>query len=391
MFAKRVLAVALFSSSRFEDSLTFSLPLTDAGAGIANITNTIGLGSPTYSRATSAWTKLSTGFWGSVASGQPRFCYILPDTSVQTDGGYFSEIQSTQLTTPTAAIRDMTDASWTKTNATAAKNATGIDGVANSATTLTATAGSASITQAFVGASTTRTYGVFIRRKTGTGTIRITNGATIKTVTSSINASTYTRVEVTSADVNPSFGILLTTSGDEIEVDFNQFEALSKATSPIDTAGATRNTDALTYPGIGNMSFSQGTCYAEISILNPEAQALVGTHTYVTTTSGSGLMLYLNNSGTNTGIRTDDGTNGVTKTGLTSMGTGMRKRAASWGSGGQHVTGDGVVPATATFDGDKGSGSIAIGPNGAGSSSIIRNVKISSRQLVDGPLSRLTA
>src|SRR5687768_4314759 len=50
---------------------------------------------------------------------------------------------------PVLWCRDLTNAAWTKTNMTASKNLVGIDGVANTATTLTATASDATVTQGF--------------------------------------------------------------------------------------------------------------------------------------------------------------------------------------------------------------------------------------------------
>jgi hypothetical protein len=50
-----------------------------------------------------------------------------------------------------------------------------------------------------------------------------------------------------------------------------------------------------------------------------------------------------------------DGTNVLAKNGLSDISTGKRKRVVSWGTG-LKVTGDGLPPASGSFDGAFGSG-----------------------------------
>lgn len=131
--------------------------------------------------------------------------------------------------------RDLTNAAWTKTNITAAKDQTGIDGAANSASSITATAGNATVLQSITSASAARITSAFVKRITGTGNIDLTqdNGATWTTVTVT---SSWTRVEVPSATVtNPIVGFRVVTSGDAIAVDFVQEESGAFKTSPIAT------------------------------------------------------------------------------------------------------------------------------------------------------------
>ena len=247
---------------------SFYAPFADLGAGVVDTTLTLGTGPATFTRATVAWTKLSTGLWASVASGSPRSCYIGANTAVGDYGGYFAEAAGTQLVTPTASIRDMTNAAWTAgATMTVAKDGVGIDGVTNSCSRLTGGAVEATNTifQTLVAAASSRTYSCWIKRVTGTGVINLTEDAlgTATDVTASINSSTFTRVSVTASVLNASFGIQVVTSGDVILVDFNQFEAGAFATSPMDAAGAARNLDVLTYPFSGNGLDAQGTMYAE--------------------------------------------------------------------------------------------------------------------------------
>ena len=242
----------------------FYAPLNDLGSGAVNTALSIGTGSATFTRATVAWAKLSSGLWAQVASGTARSHYSGANTAVGSYLGYFSEAAGTQLVTPSAAIRDMSDASWVKVNMTAAKTATGIDGAVNSATLLTSTGANATILQTLAAAASTRTYSLFIEN-VDAGSIELTQdgGATWSTpfVTA---AGTYYRQTITASVLNASFGIRIAGSGESIKVDFNQFEAGSVATSPMDAAGAVRNEDLLTYPSSGNISNTVGVAYAEI-------------------------------------------------------------------------------------------------------------------------------
>ena len=136
--------------------------------------------------------------------------------------------------------RDLSNASWTKTNVTAAKDQTGIDGVANAASSITATAGNGTCLQAITLASSARYQTAFVRRLTGSGTVEMTmdNGATWTAVTVT---SSWTRVSIaTQTLANPTVGFRIVTNGDAIAVDFVQNENGTFATSPIEVpAGST--------------------------------------------------------------------------------------------------------------------------------------------------------
>lgn len=157
---------------------------------------------------------------------------------------------------------DGTNAAWTKTNCTAAKTATGPDGVANSATTLTATAGNATCLQSITSASATRANSVWLKRRTGTGNIDMTvdggTGWTTKTITTS-----WARYEITQAAVtNPNIGLRIVTSGDAVDFWCEQLEsAVTVASSSIPTTTATvqRAGDVATRSLGGEFSATAGT------------------------------------------------------------------------------------------------------------------------------------
>jgi hypothetical protein len=134
--------------------------------------------------------------------------------------------------------RDLTNAAWTKTNATAALTATGIDGVANSASVVTATAGNATVLQAITHASEARTLSIFLKRRTGAGTVETTIDGGSTWVARTLTTD-WQRFTTTSTLADPSVGIRIVTSGDAVDVDAVQVETGSRASSPILTLGAT--------------------------------------------------------------------------------------------------------------------------------------------------------
>ena len=263
--------------------------------------------------------------------------------------------------------------------------ATGLDGIANTATTLTATAADAIILQPITLASAARCASAYVKRRTGTGTISFTQdgGSTWTDITSQINSSTWSRVEITSTLANPSVGFKISTSGDAIDVDCVQNEAGAVATNPIvtTTAAVTRSADSLTYQTAGNIDFAVGTVFAKVLsniAASTRGVVYVGS-SYFGTTSGSAT----------TSFRINDGTTNLSKSGLSNISTESRKRVGSWGPAGLSVTGDGLAPATDVFDGSFGNGaSISIGENLNG---YIGPVAIWNYQMTDAELQAITA
>jgi hypothetical protein len=91
------------------------------------------------------------------------------------------------------------------------RTATGLDGIANTATTLTATASNVIILQPTSGiASAARCASAHVKRISGTGTISFTQdgGSTWTDITPNINSATYSRVQITATLANPSIGVI---------------------------------------------------------------------------------------------------------------------------------------------------------------------------------------
>lgn len=264
------------------------------------------------------------------------------------------------------------------------QTATGLDGIANPATTLTATAADAIILQPITLASAARCASAYVKRRTGTGTISFTQdgGSTWTDITAQINSSTWSRVQITATLANPSVGFKISTSGDAIDVDCAQNEAGAVATSPIvtTTATVTRNADSLTYQTASNIDFAVGTVYCETQFT-----AAISTRRAVAI--GADGHSYINTGDANTIWKAYDGTNIVTKSGLSDISTAKRKRVVTWGTG-MSVTGDGLTPASGLFDGAFGSGAtIDVGNTING---YIGPVAIWNYQMTDAQLQAIT-
>jgi hypothetical protein len=216
----------------------------------------------TFSRTTTATRFNSAGILESVAIDGPRFDYNPVTLAAR---GLLIEEQRTNLA---LYSNDLTDAAWVAANTATAKTATGPDGVANSATTLTATAANATVLQTITSASAARATSCYIKRRTGTGVVEMTqnNGTTWTAVT--VTAA-WTRVTIASATVaNPVIGLRIVTDTDAVDVYGFQCEIGAFPTSIIPTTAAavTRTADVATMTGTNFSDWynqSEGAFFAE--------------------------------------------------------------------------------------------------------------------------------
>lgn len=225
---------------------------------------------------------------------------------------------------------DFTNASWTKSNMTTALTATGPDGVANSASTLTATAANATALQAITSASSSRLTSVYIKRRTGSGNIDLTqdNGTTwtTQTVTSS-----WTRVALSAVtSTNPTVGIRIVTSGDAVDVWCFQHETGTVATSPIITYGAAVARAADSPLALLNLFPSIGTAYTVYAKYKPQSASVATTAIRLDDTTTNELVSLGNNaSGAGLATVTDGGVSQASITSGTITASAFHRVAAS--------------------------------------------------------------
>jgi hypothetical protein len=201
----------------------------------------------TVTRALNTATRInSSGLVEIVNANLPRFDY---DPVTLAPKGLLIEEARTNLAQQSS---DYNTGFWSKTSVSLT---TGIDDPAGgtSATTLTATSAFGLIQQAVAGGVSGTTYSAsfWIRRRTGTGQISLRCGDLTLipiTVTSSWVRYTVTAVASTAT---VRLAVVLTTSGDAVDVWGAQIEAGAFATSYIPTLASqvTRNADVVSHDG----------------------------------------------------------------------------------------------------------------------------------------------
>jgi hypothetical protein len=198
----------------------------------------------TFTRASTGTYVGDNGLVKTAAVNEARFEHTLAGESL----GLLVEEARTNIALHN---RDLSNVAWTATNVTAVKDQTGADGVASSASKITASADNGTILQAITATAATRTTSAYVKRITGSGTVELTqNGGTTWTAVTVTNS--WTRVNLVAAAVtNPSVGFRLGTNGDSIAVDYVQCESSAGVTSVIETGGAsvTRAADVTVITG----------------------------------------------------------------------------------------------------------------------------------------------
>lgn len=230
--------------------------------------------------------------------------FSLPVGANSTMNGLLSEPASTNYV---LWNRDATNAAWSNTNITPLLNQTGIDGVANSASQLTATANNAILSQSFTHASAGRISSVYLKRISGTGAVQITvDGTNWNTV--NLENGLWNRGVVTAQTLpNSVFGIRITTSGDSVAMDYAQLENAPNGTMasfPIYTASSSvtraadicSRVDSLPYNGNQGTVYYKGIYYTNGSITGGKSMTTItgsksgdsiSTFTYNSTTGSS--------------------------------------------------------------------------------------------------------
>ena len=313
-----------------------------------------------------------------------------PRLTFTTAGALAGLLREVGRTRETLQPRDMTQAAWTKSaSMTAAKTQTGQDGVANSASSLTAAAINQTCLQVVTSASAARAFSAGIKSLAGGLTIDMTcdGGATWQAVTIT---TSWARYPITQAAVtNPSYGFRLRGSGDSIAVDFVQGEQGTFATSPIwgnEAAAVTRSDDLIRPPTSYINDVAQTTCVEFVpAIATPgAAQLLIGR-------VGSGYAAYLHSAAGAASMY--DGTN-LVQTGVVTAATTSRIASRYSGST-MALSLNGAALVSGAFDGTMGTsaGTVYIGDDngGAGYTGLITRLGISTTIATDSQLQAISA
>jgi len=192
-------------------------------------------------------------------------------------GGLLIEQAATNLVPDSA---DMSAASWTVTNATVTANTTTSPDSGVNADTLTATA--ANGTMLLTSAVSSKTFSVFIKRKTGTGNIQITSnsGTAWTTVTLPESGWGYF-VSPQETSTSQTCGVRIVTSGDEVYVWGAQFETTGDySTTYIPTSGGsvTRNKETIKYANTSNRTKASESIFLKIKPLVGSTNILNSKH-----------------------------------------------------------------------------------------------------------------
>jgi len=190
--------------------------------------------------------------------------------------GLMIEAQGTNLVPKSNTIDDAT---WTETNTVAANADAGSSSPDGTATAPSLTASAANGTLILTTAVTAQTYSVWLKRKTGTGTIQISgDGTNFTTVTVT---SSWCRFSDTRASASQKCGIKIVTDTDAVYVYGNQYEANPYPTSfiPTTTAAATRNGETLKYAISGNRTAAQETIAIKV-----QTTGITAANRYLSTT-----------------------------------------------------------------------------------------------------------
>lgn len=207
--------------------------------------------------------------------------------------------------------RDATNAAWVATNVSTAKDQTGIDGVANAASSITASADGGTLIQTVTLASGSRTGSVYLKRITGTGTVQVSlDGSTWSTV--ELSSTEWRRVVLSGTVTNPVVGIKLATNGDAVAMDYAQIEDNAgtlttqlAATSPILTtsAAATRASE---------VAFISGAAFTSMNMDSPNKASMFAEFMPITLNNTSGNVAVISAENANqASIRLTCGTSNI--------------------------------------------------------------------------------
>lgn len=276
---------------------------------------------------------------------------------------------------------NLADAEWTASNMTVAKDATGMRGDANGASTLTATAGNATVlANALVEGADDQTTRWFIKRKTGTGDIEITvnGGGTWQDVTTEVDSTAgfNEAIESLTALANPQIGIRIVTDTDAVivgngEMHVGKTENQVRRSTPIFTAGSTVTVNATDDSfDDANHTASQGGYYVEWTPQFATAE-VSGDIEILSLNNSAGLLYY---DATNSLLKSTDGTN-TASVALTIVSGTTYKIWVAYGGTSLQVGFDSTAGTAGTFDGAFATGTKIEVITPSGNVTLLRNLR----------------
>lgn len=173
-----------------------------------------------------------------------------------------------QVTRHNGQPRNLSHTSWIKTGMLAVLNQTGVDGLANSATAITANASNATVSQAIADTSRLRTASLFAKRLGGEGPLELSidGGATWQDITPISSSWEREELLVPQTLANPNIQLRVPVLGDSFGIDYVQLEGnFTTPSSPIlGTASPTiRQADVAVLTNPSPVSANSGTIYLE--------------------------------------------------------------------------------------------------------------------------------
>ena len=158
------------------------------------------------------------------------------------------------------------NASWANTNVTVSDGGISAPDSTINASTFTASAGNGTVLLTANTGTNAQTYSVFLKRKTGIGTIQITADSGVSYTTTALSTD-WRRFTVTATAATQKCGIKIVTNTDAIYVWGSQFENIPFASSfiPTTTATLTRGAETLKYEIIGNRTAATESCVVKLA------------------------------------------------------------------------------------------------------------------------------
>lgn len=332
-----------------------------------------------FTRSSAANCQQADGTWVQVATDQPRASNLMGQP------GLLMEQAATNLV---LYSRDLSNAAWAKSSMSCAQDATGITGVANSASTCTASNFIATATQSF-SANGGRVTSVYVKRVSGSSALEMTrnNGGSWTALNSSncYNATTYAAQNINSttwsrcwmvANVNgPVVGLRMNADGDSFIIDAVQDESVNfidAPTSPIFTTSTSvaRSGDVAYVNNPSGFIDSVGCMAAKVL----KASAYYGGGNPRVLETGGGRLVAQGSAvyvGDNANIAIDY---------RTTFGTAL-DLVSRWNTSGSQlaIVVNAGTPATATYDGTMLGANVRLGIDGSGAQALngwLANVRL---------------